>query len=187
MFLCSKIAKQCSTIKLNPVVLNSVGSSWTWHTLIGCQWFLLFSWKKNPSESESVILLLSLKLECFALFWLIRTDWSSNVFILIVTLFFVNWQSFWSLLTFITSVCVTGTWILQSPEKELHLLEECSWGTEASEQEMVRAGYPLPWRRCLSPGRGRCDAWLALTFLSVQLWCFRSPSLVSHYALISCS
>lgn len=187
--MCSKIIKQCSKIKLNPGVLNRVGSSWSWHILIGCQWFLLFCWGKNPSESESVILLRSLKLGCFVfdlvLFWLIRTDWSFHPYC--NCFFLVNWQSVWSLLTFITSVCVTGTWILQSPEKELHLLEECSWGTEASEQEMVREGYPLPWRRCLSPVRGRCAAWIALTFLSVQLWRFRSPPLVSHDALISCS
>lgn len=41
----------------------------------------------------------------------------------------------------LTSTCHhSGPWVLQPPEKELHLPEECRWGAEASEQEMVREG-----------------------------------------------
>lgn len=37
----------------------------------------------------------------------------------------------------------SGPWVLQPPEKELHLPEECCRGAETSEQEMVREGQPL--------------------------------------------
>lgn len=36
-----------------------------------------------------------------------------------------------------------GPWVLQPPEKELHLPQGGSWGAEAAQQEMVREGQPL--------------------------------------------
>lgn len=34
----------------------------------------------------------------------------------------------------------SGPWVLQPPEKELHLPEKCCWGAETTKQEMVREG-----------------------------------------------
>lgn len=64
------------------------------------------------------------------------------------------WEGVCSLLHRLKKVCMvvvmyfsnlisSGPWVLQPPEEELHLPEECCWGAEATEQEMVREGQPL--------------------------------------------
>lgn len=155
----------------NETESRSLEPCWLKLNLAHCQWlsmFLSFSWEGKK-------------------FWKWLVQWNCYCHLKLGCLPFMIWYNVGYLELTEVLIFFTGSWILQSPEKELHLLEECSWGTEASEQEMVRAGYPLPWRRCLSPGRGSCASWLALTFLSVQLCCFLSPSLVSHDGSRSCS
>lgn len=78
----------------------------------------------------------------------------------------------WMLVTFsLPCLSYPGSWVLQPPEEELHLLAKRCRGAEASEQEMVRAGQPsCPFPPGDGVTRQGCLPSFAPTTLSGPWW-----------------